>query len=147
MEGDSEEHSIDCLNEPEYEYARIQGDKLTTENGEIIGLLHVPINLRYDSMNPSQKELKYDVLLRLDPETGENSILYRARNNRTRIIGYQDGVIYLMNNYRIYTKTAESREMKLFLKLPRNTSYKFDWQGDYLIVMHGYEIYGVYKVR
>ena len=117
------------------------------EKGEIIGLLHVPINLRRDPLNPSQKELKYDVLFRLDPETGENSILYRARNNRTRIIGYQDGVIYLMNNYRIYTKTMESGETKLFLKLPRDTSYKFDWQGDYLIVMRGYEIYGAYKVR
>ncbi len=146
-EGDARDNKIDCLNEDEYKYARITEDNLTMEKGEIIGLLHVPINLRRDPLNPSQKELKYDVLFRLDPETGENSILYRARNNRTRIIGYQDGVIYLMNNYRIYTKTMESGETKLFLKLPRDTSYKFDWQGDYLIVMRGYEIYGAYKVR
>lgn len=147
VEGDARDYKIDCLNEDEYKYARITEDNLTMEKGEIIGLLHVPINLRRDPLNPSQKELKYDVLFRLDPETGENSILYRARNNRTRIIGYQDGVIYLMNNYRIYTKTVESGETKLFLKLPRDTSYKFDWQGDYLIVMRGYEIYGAYKVR
>lgn len=117
------------------------------EKGEIIGLLHVPIILRRDSLNPSQKELKYDVLFRLDLETGENSILYRAQNNRTRIMVYQDGVIYLMNHYRKYIKTVESGETKLFLKLPRDTSYKFDWQGDYLIVMRGYGIYGAYKVR
>lgn len=30
------------------------------EQGEIIGLLHVPINLRRDSLNPSQKELKIE---------------------------------------------------------------------------------------
>ena len=53
-------------------------------NGEIIGLLHVPKN----PMNLSQKELKYDVLFRLDPETGESSILYCARNKCTRIIEY-----------------------------------------------------------
>ena len=45
---------------PEYKYARISEDNLTMEQGEIIGLLHVPINLRRDSLNPSQKELKIE---------------------------------------------------------------------------------------
>ena len=147
VEGSPTEHEIECLNESAYYFAIIQKKNLTTENGSIIGLLHVPKNARCDRYEPSQKELKYDVLFSLDPETGESSILYKARNNRTRIIGYQDGLIYLLYNYRIYTKETDSGKIQLFLKLPRESGYMFDWQGDYLIVMCHGNIYGTYKVR
>ena len=147
VEGDPEEHGIDCLNEDEYVYSMIRQDKLTTENGEIIGLVHVVKNFRCHSFNPPQKQLKYDVLFRLDPETGKSSILYKARNNRTRVIGYQDGVLYLLKNFRIYTQDVENGKRELFLKLPKDNSYTFDWQGDYLIVIRGYEIFGAYEVR
>lgn len=143
VEGSPAEHKIECLNE----YAEIQKSKLTTENGKIIGLLHVPKNIRLDPIDPSQKELKHDVLFSLDPETGESSILYKARNNRTRIIGYQDGLIYLLHNYRIYTKEADSGKINLFLKLPRDSGYMFDWQGDYLVVLLHGNMFGTYKVR
>ncbi len=147
VEGDPEEHGIGCLNKTEYRYSEIQQDKLTTENGEIIGLVHVVKNFRCDPSGSLQKQLRYDVLFRLNPETGESSILYKARNNRTRVIGYQDGVIYLLKNFRIYTQDVENGKRELFLKLPRDNSYTFDWQGDHLIVIRGYEIFGAYKVR
>lgn len=151
VEGDSEEHEIKYLNVPVCEYAYIQRNKLTTDNGEIIGLLHVPENLRCNPFDPSQDELKYDVLFSLNPETGENSILYQTKNNRTRVIGYQNGVIYLMKNYRnhygIYTKTEGSKKAELFLELPGDTGYKFDWQGDYLIVIRQNSIFGAYNVE
>ena len=143
VEGSPVEHKIECLNE----YAEIQKSKLTTENGKIIGLLHVPKNIRLDPFEPSQKELKHDVLFSLDPETGESSIMYKARNNRARIIGYQDGVIYLLHNYRIYTKKVDGGKIELFMKLPRDSGYMFDWQGDYLIVMLHGNMFGAYKVR
>lgn len=72
--------------------------------------------------------------------------MYSARNNRTRIIGYRNGVIYLMKNYKIYAKTAERKGKEMLLQLPQNRNYIFDWQGDYLIVICGYEILGVYKI-
>lgn len=147
VEGSPTEHEIECLNESAYSFAIIQKKNLTTENGRIIGLLHVPKNARCDRYDPSQKELKYDVLFSLSPETGESSILYKARNNRTRIIGYQDGLIYLLHNYRIYTKEADGGKTELFLKLPRDSGYTFSWQGDYLIVMCHGNIFGTYKVR
>ena len=86
----------------------------------------------------------------LDPETGKNRILYRTENNRTRIIGYQDGLIYLMKNSGIYTRNAKSGETELFLTLPENpedADYMFDWQGDYFIVICQYEIFDAIKVR
>lgn len=147
VEGDPEEYGIKCLNKDEYKYSEIQQDKLTVENGEIIGLMHVVKNIRCNPSGIWQEQLKYDVLFRLNPETGESSILYKARNNRTRVIGYQDGVIYLLKNYRIYTQDIENGKRELFLKLPKDSSYTFDWQGDYLIVIRGYGIFGAYKVR
>ena len=147
VEGDPEEYGIKCLNRDEYKYSEIQQDKLAVENGEIIGLVHAVKNIRCNPSGIRQEQLRYDVLFKLDPETGESSILYKARNNRTRVIGYQDGVIYLLKNFRIYTQDVENGKRELFLKLPRDNSYTFDWQGDHLIVIRGYEIFGAYKVR
>ena len=147
VEGDPEEYGIKCLNRDEYKYSEIQQDKLAVENGEIIGLVHAVKNIRCNPSGIRQEQLRYDVLFRLDPETGESSILYKARNNRTRVIGYQDGVLYLLKNFRIYTQDVENGKRELFLKLPKDNSYTFDWQGDHLIVIRGYEIFGAYKVQ
>lgn len=146
-EGTPKEQDIRCLNVTAYKDSHIQGNKLTTENGDIIGLVHVPRESCYDSFDPSQDDLKYDALFRLNPQTGENSILYKTENNCTRIIGYQDGVIYLLRDFKIYSSIMESREEKLIAELPEDTYYEFDWQGDYLIVINQNGIYGAYKVR
>lgn len=147
VEGSPEEQTINCLYRTGYRNFTMQQSKLTSENGEIIGLVHVVKNYRCDPYDPSQDQLKCDILFKFDPETGENSILYKAQNNRTRVIGYQDGVIYLLKNYRIYTQVAGNWRRELFLKLPKNKYYTFNWQGEYLIVRSGSEIYGAYKVR
>lgn len=151
VEGDPKEHRINCLSISKYEYSVIQKDKLTVENGEIIGLLHVVKNMRCNPYDPSQDDLKYDVLFRLNPETGESGILYRAEDNLSRIIGYRDETVYLMKDYKIYSQTIGSQENKLLLELPQDYDYRFDWQGDYLIVMCEYEKYkhkiaGAYKI-
>lgn len=153
VEGDPKEHRINCLsNSKKYEYSVIQKDKLTVENGEIIGLLHVVENMRCDSYDPSQDQLKYDVLFRLNPETGESGILYRAEDNLTRIIGYRDETVYLLKDYKIYSQTIGANENTLLLELPQDYDYRFDWQGGYLIVMCEYEKYkykiaGAYKIE
>ena len=147
VEGTLREQRIRCLNVTAYKDSHIQGNKLTTENGDIIGLVHVPRESCYDSFDPSQDDLKYDALFRLNPQTGENSILYKTENNCTRIIGYQDGVIYLLRDFKIYSSIMESREEKLIAELPEDTYYEFDWQGDYLIVINQNGIYGAYKVQ
>ena len=151
VEGDPEEYTIDCLDYSDYQDSVIQKDKLTVENGEIIGLLHVVKNRYCDPYDPPQRDLKYDILFRLNPETGESGILYSAENRRSRIIGYQDGTVYLMKDYKIYTQTIGNRKKELFFELPEQYDYIFDWQGDYLIVMCEYEKYkykimGAYKI-
>ena len=147
VEEGSEERRIGCLNESVFDFSVIQPDKLMTENGEIIGLVHAIRNYTCDSWNPSQDELRYDVLFWFDPKTEKDGILYSPWNNRSRIIGYQDGVIYLLKDYKIYTRTVENEKEKLVVELPSDTNYMFDWQGDYLIVIRQDSIYGAFKVR
>lgn len=147
VDGDPEEHRISCLDMDAFYASVRQPVKLTTENGEIIGLTHVIKNFRCDSWDPPQDELQYDVLFRLDPQTGKNGILYSPWNNLTRIIGYQDGMIYLLRDFKIYSRTVENEEEKLIAELPEDTYYKFDWQGDYLVVIYRDGIFGTYKVR
>ena len=151
VEGEPEEYTIDCLDYSDYQNSVIQKDKLTVENGEIIGLLHVVKNRYCDPYDPPQRDLKYDILFRLNPETGESGILYSAENSRSRIIGYQDGIVYFMKDYKIYTQTIGNRKKELFFELPEQSDYIFDWQGDYLIVVceygkYKYKIVGAYKI-
>ena len=95
--------------------------------------------------------MKYDILFSLNPETGANKILYRAEDNHTRIIGYQDETVYLLKDYKIYSQAIGTNENTLLLELPQDCDYRFDWQGGYLIVMCEYEKYkykiaGAYKI-
>lgn len=77
------------------------------------------------------------MLFRLNPETGESSILYKPGNNRTRIVGYQDGIIYLMESYKIYSQPIEDGGKRILLyELPEHTDYRFDWQGDHLLIFY-----------
>lgn len=147
VEGDSEEHRIDFLDEAAFAFSVRQSDKLMTEKGEIIGLTHAIKNFRCESWDPPQDELQYDVLFRLDPETGESDILYSPWNNLTRIIGYQDGVVYLLRDFKIYSRVMENEEENQIVELPEDTYYEFDWQGNYLIIIDREGIYGAYKVR
>lgn len=145
--GKPEEREIKCLSQSVYQNARLRENNIAEENGEFIGLLQVPRNMRCDPIDPPQDELKYDVLFRLNPQTGESSILYSPWNKSTRIIGYQDGAAYLLRNFKIYSRVIESEDEQLIAELPKDTYYKFDWQGDYLIVIDRDGIYGAYQVR
>lgn len=154
VEGDSKEHEIGCLMEPVYAYSGIQSTKLTVEDGEIIGLLHVVRDMYCHPYYPSQEDLKYDILFRLNPQTGESNILYQTKDRYTRIIGYQDGNIYLMKNQKVYSQRMGSKRKRQLFKLPNSHYYVFDWQGDYLTVLcgewsaeYGYESLETYKVK
>lgn len=136
-EGSSVKHNISCLSGSEYENSKIYESKLTVENGEIIGLVHAVRDYRSASDYPDQGDLRYDVLFRLNPKEGENSILYKPENNRTRIIGYQDGIIYLMEKYKIYGQPVEDEGERILLyELPEHTDCRFDWQEGHLLVFY-----------
>lgn len=118
VEGDSEEQKIGCLQASEFDFSVIQPDKIMAENGEIIGLVQLVKGYHTESWDPPQHELRYDVIFHLNPKTGESGILYSPWKKSTRIIGYQEDMIYLLRNFKIYRRAVESEEEKQITELP-----------------------------
>lgn len=77
------------------------------------------------------------MLFSLNIDTGESRILYDTQNNLTRIIGYDNGIIYLFkDDYKIYSQPLAGGETTQIMSIPRSDDVVFDWCGDYLIVRY-----------
>ncbi len=142
-EDEWEKHVIKCLNEETYRKSQIFAHNLKVEDGRIIGLLTA-------SRNPNtgvllwQEDVRYDILFELQPEEHTSEILYRTPNNRTRILGYQAGTVYILQDSVICREslTGENREQlwdlgeeEWYVYQEQNTRTVYiDWLGDNLIV-------------
>ena len=93
----------------------------------------------------SQKHLERELLVEIDLETDTSRMLYDTRNNRTRIVGYREGNVYLLKDHIVYKnvlKTGEQREMydlgqESMLWYEEDGEHKdvhFEWYGDYMVV-------------
>lgn len=137
IEGEDEQKRIECLWKGVHGYSDFEGDMLTVENGKIYGIMYIAINWR--SSADLQANHRNNILFCLDPETGESEILLETPDNRTRIIGYKNGIVYLMENYVIYSQVLGEEERKELSVLPQNDYYIFDWQSGYLVVRYNFE--------
>ena len=111
---------------------------LTTDDGDVVGFFQVS-STHKSRLYGSHHYLAREAVFRLNPETGENEILYETENNLTRIVGYHNKKIYLVRDYCIYTVDVQTGEEREFYRLWQDErkdrcDYLFDWQGDYLIV-------------
>lgn len=117
----------------EYKNSHINEDYLTIEDGKIIGVLSVSRHwAEYKYLD--QYNLDRDVLFELDIETGESRILLDTKNNITKIIGYQNGIVYTVKNEKVYVHELATKEETVLLDLPKGKNYIIDWQADYLII-------------
>lgn len=93
----------------------------------------------------SPKYLERELLVEIDLETDTSRMLYDTRNNRTRIVGYREGNVYLLKDHIVYKnvlKTGEQREMydlgqESMLWYEEDGEHKdvhFEWYGDYMVV-------------
>ena len=138
---DGEAQHIDCLQKWRFRKGNLYSGNLTTDREDIIGLVQVASLRRVLWFQDivMHRHLVKEVVFRLNPETGENEILYETENNLTRIVGYHNKKIYLVRDYCIYTvdvQTGEEQELCRLWQDERKDrcDYLFDWQGDYLIV-------------
>ena len=130
-------------NEQWYDIAVLQNDdlqktvlmeeNLTEENGKIIGMISIS-NHPLQRYMLYQKSLEKDVLFELDIETGESRKLYDTKNNLTKIIGYQNGIVYLVKKEKVYAHELETKEETELFDLPKGCDYIIDWQAGYLII-------------
>lgn len=102
---------------------------LTVEDGKIIGLTSAMYNNLGD-----QSSVAFDLLFEGDPETGQVRILYCQKERMPRIIGYKDGMVYLMENYKLYREPIDGGERVELFNLPEENSMHFKWYGDYLMI-------------
>lgn len=150
---DAEEQEITCLQDAadwqEYKDTRFYEKYMIQEGNEIICLLQVTDSSTGEAI--WQKYSKKDILFKLNPEMGESSIIYETENNETRIIGYQDGKVYLLRNFKVYAQSIDDGEEEKLFSLPTTREiYYFDWYQDYLIVTDLYrknEVVEVYKIE
>lgn len=149
-----EKQEIACLQDAAdwqeyYRYTFFDEKYMMQEGDGIVCLLQVT-----DSPTGEPVWQRYsikDILFRLNPETGESSILYETESNKTRIIGYQDGTVYLLRDFRVYARSVNDGEEEKLFSLPGNREiYYFDWYQDYLIVTDLYrknEVIVAYKIK
>lgn len=126
-------NTISIFRDDEYKNSYIDEEYLTIEDGKIIGVLSVSRHwAEYKYLD--QYNLDRDVLFELDIETGESRILLDTKNNLTKIIGYQNGIVYTVKNEKVYSYELETKEKTELFDLPKGKNYIIDWQADYLII-------------
>lgn len=133
LDGQRTWQPVTCLQEKIYKMSDIYEEYLTVEDGKIIGLLCVsddPYMRRYLMAS----DIRKDVLLEMDIDTGESRILYDTKNNKTKIIGYRDGIVYLVKAGKVYSQQLDGSERIELFNLPKDGEYRINWQAGYLII-------------
>lgn len=131
------EKPIDCFNKKGYANSRLVKGYLTADKeNEIRGIMCVSGN-PIESVSLNQGDIVRDMLFDLNLDTGESQILYDTKNNQTRIVGYEDGIVYLFkNDYKVYSQPLEGGKATEILSIPRSNDVIFDWCEDYLFVRY-----------
>ena len=148
-EGETQPHVITCLSDEKYQFSDFRECLLAIQGDEIIGLLTVYPYDREERVWRLFAGSITEVLFRLNPETGESSIIYGDQPYAGKVIGYNNGIVYLVKHQKVYSLSVENGKKKKLFTLQNDDSskYIFDWQGDYLIVYCGQDLERVYKVK
>lgn len=136
-------HEIECLSEYRYCYSEIWFDNVAVEGKKLIGILSVSKDSK-TGYNLYQEEIEEDVLFEVDLQNNSSRIIYNTGNNKTRIIGYREGMIYLLKDGVIYEEEIKKETREELLDLREEDFYRADtayrrtfnfyWQGDSLII-------------
>ncbi|MCR5771434.1 MAG: hypothetical protein K6G87_09415 [Butyrivibrio sp.] len=81
-------------------------------------------------------QLKKELLVSINYQTGESDILYNTKNNSTRIIGYRNGNIYLLKQGTIICRNLSdgSEKESYNLLYDGDNQLSFSWIGSRLII-------------
>ena len=136
LEGETPK-TIKCLEKKEYNLSDMHEESIY-QNGDsdIVGLISVSNNPNVSSQL-YQSDIKRDILFNLNISTGESKIIYDTIDNMTRIIGYNNGIVYLFkDDYKIYSQPLSGEKATEIASIPRSDDVVFDWCGEYLIVRY-----------
>lgn len=152
--GETEQHRIECLDDPKYENTGIDPYCLTMEGNCVFGLMSVHRTPRglfaYD-----QADIENDMLFELNLETNASKIIYETDSAQTRIIGYKNGLVYLLEDDVIYMGWIDRPEREKIYDLQeegwelydaegQHVNMDFHWRGDNLIIRSGDQTRSIY---
>ena len=135
-----EMQGIECLEDKKYNDCYLAPTSITVDDGEIIGLVQVP-RTRDGGYDSFQRYLDYDLLFELDPTTGESDIFYETEGNYQRIVGYDEGTVYLYENNRIYELDLSNNKKSLLQEIEPYEELEFDWTEEGLTINNNKEDY------
>ena len=124
---------IECLNDDEYYNCFLASTSITKEEDKIIGLIEVP-RARDGSFESFQRYLKYDLLFELDPITNKSQIIYQTESKYQRIVGYDEGKVYLYEYNCIYEVDIETNKMELLKEIEPYEELEFNWTEEGLTI-------------
>lgn len=143
-EGEADRHRFECLDDPKYKAIGIAPSLLTMEGECLVGLMstHNPI---FGYFRYNQEDEDNDILFEINLETNTSRIIYETDKAQTRIIGYKNGVVYLLEDDVIYRGWIDRPERdkiydlleqgwKLHTAEGEHICVGFRWQGDNLIL-------------
>lgn len=126
-------HGIECLSDEKYNDCYLAPTSITADNGEIIGLLQVP-RTRDGGFDSFQRYLDHDLLFSLDPITGESNIFYETKGKYQRIVGYDEGLVYLYQNNRIYEVDLSNNKTTFLQEIKPYEELEFNWTEEGLAI-------------
>ena len=151
-DGEDDWHEIHCLDGRKYNLSYLDTSCMVLENNMIFALLTVASGSQV-GRGLSQYNTQSDVLFVINLDTDTSSIVFDTQNNETRIIGYREGILFLLENDIIYRKELRTgRKEKLYdfgeegwVLYKENDEHEkihksvyFEWQGNNLIMWTDY---------
>ena len=123
--------SKDALRSGVYNDFLVEGDK-------VIGALEFT-EWRHGGIGPKNmletRDLKGSALFEFDINTYESKILYEIEGNKTQIIGYKEGQIYLYRKGKIIKRSLDGYGEKVICSVRKNKhQLSFNWLNDTLVI-------------
>lgn len=93
----------------------------------------------------SQKHLERELLVEIDLETDTSRMLYDTQNNRTRIVGYREGNVYLLKDHIVYKNVLKTGEQREMYDLGQESMLWYEEDGEHKdVLLNGMEIIWLY---
>lgn len=126
-------------------------NSFVTEGDTIIGI--VQITRGTNGLPPGnfirERQLKKELLVSINYKTGDSEILFNTKNNKTRIIGYSNGNIYLLKDGKIICQNlSDNSEKEIYtLTYDGDKQLSFSWVGSRLIIFDEYNLQVIANIQ
>lgn len=92
-------------------------------------------------VNPHQSDSIFDSLIEVDPISGNSKELFKTKSNMSRIVAYEEGIVYLFREYQISAYNLETEEEEKLADLPERDSLAFDCVNGKILVYERESVY------